>query len=327
MLRGLGMVSGLKGTGDSGTDEVLARPLAEVYRNNGFPVPDIKALNKAKSVALVALEVVVPEQGAKVNDKLDVHVTVMHSASSLDGGRLYIGPLTGPYKGDTNVYAMASGPIELEYKQAVTVGRVRGGARVTRDILPPALGPSFDLICHPDVRGWTVTNQLADAINALQPDTDIYGESGIVTPPIARAIDESTVRVDIPAAERANPSRFVSKVLTANFSPTLPQAAGPGDRQLAHRVHHRDGERRDFRGGDRAQRPDHQHDHAAAGGERGVAHHDHHASRERRHDGTPQRAGPAFRTCSRPSNRWMSRWMTRSRSSRRFNGPAGFTRG
>ncbi|MGD9689069.1 MAG: flagellar basal body P-ring protein FlgI [Phycisphaerales bacterium] len=221
VLRGIGLVTGLTGTGDAGSDEVLARPLAEVYRNNNLAFSDLRALAKSKSVAIVALEVIVPEGGAKSDDKLDVHVTVMHSASSLVGGRLLIGPLTGPYKGDPNVWAMASGPIEIESKTSPTAGRVRGGARIVRDIMPAALGASFDLICHPDVRGWAVTNQLADAINALQPDTDIYGDGGGLTPPIARAMDEATVRVDIPVAERANPARFVSKVLTATFSPTL----------------------------------------------------------------------------------------------------------
>lgn len=221
VLRGIGLVTGLKGTGDSGGDEVLARPLAEVYKNNGIAFADLKALAKSKSVALVWLEVVVPEAGARADDKLDVFVSTMHSASSLDGGRLLISPLTGPLKNDPIVWAMASGAVEFENKSVLTAGRVRGGARVVRDILPAAMGGTFDLVCHPDIRGWTVSNQLADAINALEPETDLYGEGGGTNRTIARAVDEATVRVEIPEAERGNPSRFVSKVLTATFSPTL----------------------------------------------------------------------------------------------------------
>ena len=37
-LRGMGIVNGLKGTGDSGSELVLARPLAELYKNSGNPI-------------------------------------------------------------------------------------------------------------------------------------------------------------------------------------------------------------------------------------------------------------------------------------------------
>jgi flagellar P-ring protein FlgI len=220
VLRGIGLVTGLKGTGDAGSDSLLARPLAKLYENNGLAVADLRDLAKAKAVALVWLEVTIPEGGAHIDDKLDVFVTVMHSATSLAGGRLLIAPLTGPKAGDKWTYAMASGPIELEAKDNLVSGRVRGGARMVDDVLPAALSGSFNLICHPDVRGWAVSSQVADAINALQPETDIYSDSASSST-IARAMDEATIQVEIPTAERTNPARFVSKVLTATFSPTL----------------------------------------------------------------------------------------------------------
>jgi len=220
VLRGIGIVTGLKGTGDSAADLVIARPLAEIYKNNGLPIGDLKDLAKGKSAAIVAIECVIPEQGARRDDKIDVFVTVLHSAASIDGGRLTLAPLTGPFRGDTTLYAMASGPIEIERTAMPTVGRIKGGARVVTDVLPPALGASFNLVLHPDVRDYTVTTQLADAINALQPDLDALGEDrGAAS--IARAIDDAVVRVDIPAIERTNSARFVSRVLTADFNPNL----------------------------------------------------------------------------------------------------------
>ncbi len=219
-MRGVGIITGLKGTGDSAADLVIARPLAEIYKNNGLAIGELKDLAKGKSAAIVALEVVVPEQGARRDDKLDVFVTVMHSATNIDGGRLTLAPLTGPFKGDSTLYAMASGPVEIEKTAMPTVGRIRGGARVVTDVLPPALGPSFNLVLHPDARDYTVTTQLADAINALQPDLDALGESRGVAP-IARAMDDAIVRIDIPAIERGNAARFVARVLTADFNPNL----------------------------------------------------------------------------------------------------------
>ncbi len=221
VLRGLGIVTGLKGTGDSGADMVLARPLAEVYRNNGNPIPDLKELAKAKSAAIVAIEVTIPEQGARRDDKFDVFVTVMHSASSLDGGRLMLAPLTGPFRNDQTLYAMASGPIEVEKTANPTVGRIRGGARMTTDIVTAAVGGTFNLVVHPDMRDWTVTNQIAEAINALQPETDLIDDPASAAASIARALDESTVRVQIPITERGNPARFLAKALTADFNPNL----------------------------------------------------------------------------------------------------------
>ncbi len=220
VLRGIGIITGLKGTGDAASDLVIARPLAEIYKNNGLAIGELKDLAKGKAAAIVALEVVIPEQGARRDDKLDVFVTVMHSATNIEGGRLTLAPLTGPFKGDTTLYAMASGSVEIEKTAMPTVGRIRGGARVVTDVLPPALGPSFNLVLHPDARDYTVTTQLADTINTLQPDLDALGESRGVAP-IARAMDDAVVRIDIPAIERGNPARFVARVLTADFNPNL----------------------------------------------------------------------------------------------------------
>jgi flagellar P-ring protein precursor FlgI len=220
VLRGVGLVTGLKGTGDSGADLVLARPLAEFYKANGNPIPDLRELAKAKSAALVFIEVVIPKEGARRDDQLDVYVTTSHSAMSLAGGRLVLAPLLGPLAGDDTVYAFASGAITLEDPMVTTAGVIRGGARLTADVLMPAVGGEFNLVVHPHYRGWTVTDQLADTINALAPEVDPIAEEPS-TGLIATALDDSTVQVIIPAAERGNPAKFISRVLSATFSPSL----------------------------------------------------------------------------------------------------------
>ncbi len=220
VLRGVGIVTGLKATGDSGADLVLARPLAEFYRSSGNPIPDLKELAKAKSAALVFIEVVIPKEGARRDDQLDVYVTTSHSAASLAGGRLLLAPLLGPLAGDDTVYAFASGPITLEDPAMTTHGVVRGGARLAADVLMPTIAGEFTLVVHPHFRGWTVTDQLADAINALAPEADGLGEVSAEAN-IATAVDDATVHVVIPKAERASPAKFVSRVLSATFSPSL----------------------------------------------------------------------------------------------------------
>ena len=64
-LRGIGIVTGLKGTGDAGSELVLARPLAEVYANNGNPLGDLKDLAKAKAAAMVSIWCEIPESGGR----------------------------------------------------------------------------------------------------------------------------------------------------------------------------------------------------------------------------------------------------------------------
>ena len=221
VLRGFGIVVGLKGTGDSGQDLVLARPLAQVYKNNGNELADPRELAKAKSAALVMIECVIPREGSRRDDELDIFVSVSHSSSSLAGGRLLLAPLTGPFVGDDALYAMASGPIVIEDPAVPTVGRVRGGARMVKDVLMPLTGDTFQLIVHPHFRGWTVTDQIADTINSLAPEAELVGDAVGTTGIIARALDDSSVQVDIPAIERANKAKFLSRVLSASFSPSL----------------------------------------------------------------------------------------------------------
>lgn len=216
-IRGVGMVNGLKGTGDSGSDLTLAFPLAEMYRNNGITIPDVRTLSKSKSVAMVNLWCEIPEEGGRKGDKFDVFVSVSHSASSLRGGMLLISPLLGPLKGDP-VIAVASGPLEIEQTDIPTVGRVRGGAQLITDIRMRPPGNEFNLIVQPHFRSYSTTRMLASEINGITADLEAGPEA---FEPIATALDEMTVRVVVPEHERANPANFIASVLTKRFSPTL----------------------------------------------------------------------------------------------------------
>jgi len=215
-LRGIGLVNGLKNTGDSGSDLTLAFPLAEMYRNNGITIPDPKVLAKSKSVAVVNLWCEIPEEGGRMGDKFDVYVSVAHSASSLRGGMLLISPLAGPYKGDP-VFAFAAGPLELENTEIPTVARIRGGVQLVEDIRMKEPGYAFNLVVRPHFRAYSTTRMLASEINGITADL----ESAEAVAPIATALDDMTVRVEIPLHERGNAANFIASVLTKRFSPTL----------------------------------------------------------------------------------------------------------
>lgn len=214
-LQGLGLVVGLNGTGDSGKDVVVAQPLAQLLANNGLPVPDLSALKGSRSVALVMVTCETPASGAQVDDRFDVTVSVLNSAESLEGGQLYLAPLTGPYKG-APPYAIASGPIEVDDPKNPTRARVRGGAKIVREIAPPPIGESFDLIIQPYFAGHASAAHIASRVRdeyLLRPQ----GTDDLE--PIAEAIDDRTVRITVPAGARARRAEFIADVLSTDIDP------------------------------------------------------------------------------------------------------------
>lgn len=216
-LRGMGIVTGLRGTGDSGNEAVLARPLAQFYANSGNPIPDLKELSKSKAAAVVFLWAEIPEEGGRKGDRFDVYVKVSHSASSLAGGMLDISPALGPLPGH-GVFGLASGRVRIEDTSMPTVGVVKEGLQLIEDILMPELEGSFELVVKPFYRGWSTTSVLAQQIN--ESITSLLDEEN-APPPIARAVDETTVRIVIPENERSNPANFVANILSKRLSPDL----------------------------------------------------------------------------------------------------------
>ncbi len=221
-LRGIGIVVGLKGTGDAGSELLLARPLAKWYENNGNPIGELKDLAKAKSAAIVTISVEVPEGGGMSGDTFDVFVQASHSAQSLRGGTLLLSPLLAPgaVSGDRlaeAVYGYASGPLIIEEIDTPTSGRIRLGGQLARDIRPRPMGDVFDLVIKPYYRSFATARMVANEVNGLVADLERLEAA----PTIATALDDTTVRVVIPTYERANAAGFVASVLTKRFSPSL----------------------------------------------------------------------------------------------------------
>jgi flagellar P-ring protein precursor FlgI len=212
VLQGYGLVTGLSGSGDSGKELAVARPLAEILKNAGNTLGSPKELANSKSVALVLVTCTVPAAGARADDTLDVQVTVANSATSLKGGELFLAPLKGPLRDDPHVYAVAQGLIDVQDPSVPTAGKVRGGARIIQDILMPSLGDTFDLIIDAPFAGWAAASQVAIAVNAkAQPQG----------PKVAIAIDERTIRVTVPEPDRMDRAGFLADVLSAEVNTQL----------------------------------------------------------------------------------------------------------
>jgi len=204
-LVGIGLVTGLNGKGDGGKFAPAVRPLAELLANFSNPTA-LEDLKDAKNVALVNLEVVLPEHGIREGDSVDVHVTVIGSAKSLVGGRLFLSPLQGPNKKDKRIFALAGGAIEVPDPNAPTRAVVRRGATMERDVIHHYIDDGTVTLILSDMHAsWAMASTVAQIINE---DLSAVGQSADV----ARAVDPRQVMVTIPPAERADPAAFIARV-------------------------------------------------------------------------------------------------------------------
>jgi len=137
-LLGYGMVVGLKGTGDRQQTIFTTQTLANMLQRMGVQVPPTTL--RVNNVAAVFVTASLPPF-ARPGTRLDVTVSSVGDARSLEGGLLLMTPL---YAVDGSIYAEAQGALELggysagtggNAKQVnhPTVGRIPGGGLVERD--------------------------------------------------------------------------------------------------------------------------------------------------------------------------------------------------
>ena len=214
VVQGLGLVVGLNGTGDKGTELVMARPLAAALTKLGNPV-SIDDLASTKAAALVLVTCEIPRQGAKTDDQLKVTISALNSAKSLEGGTLLLTPLA-PFP-DSPVYAFARGSLSIADEDFPTVATISKGGQMVRDVnTMPEIDGSFDLIVDADFAGWDAVGTMASEINQqyLLSGTRL-GES------LAKPIDNRTIRITVPATERANPASFYGDIMETNIESAI----------------------------------------------------------------------------------------------------------
>ena len=214
VIQGLGLVIGLDGTGDDGTELAMARPLAQTLTNLGNPV-SIDDLASAKSAALVLVTCEIPRGGGKVDDQFDITISVINSAESLEGGTLLMTPLA-PRPGSP-VYGFAQGRLSLPDREFKTVASISRGAQLVRDVnTMPSIAGSFELIIESPFSGWGAASSMAAEIDQnYRLSSDRLGD------PIAHAIDHRTIRVTVPTSERRDPGAFFGHVMETDVSGAL----------------------------------------------------------------------------------------------------------
>jgi len=239
VLIGAGLVTGLDGTGDGGQYAPAMRALAEMMQRLAAPVVSMDELRDADNVAIVSLEVVVPETGAREGDRLDVHVTSMGAAKSLKGGRLLVTPLIYHEPHVRGVFATCRGPLRMVNPESETAAVIDDGATLEQDVMLSFLASGSDLLTqfgHPRARdhsvddrsgvstrggwiepaeryvtlviddrhaGWALASEIADTIDtelSLAADRDR----------VAVAVDPRNVVVLVP--ESQSPAQWISEI-------------------------------------------------------------------------------------------------------------------
>jgi flagellar P-ring protein precursor FlgI len=133
-LLGYGLVVGLNGTGDGKVDFTL-KSVANMMEKMG--IRSLPQEIKVKNVAAVMVTATLPAF-VRPGSKIDVQISSMGDAKSLQGGTLLFTPLKGA---DGNTYAVAQGSVNLggfsvseggdsAQKNHPTVGTISAGALV-----------------------------------------------------------------------------------------------------------------------------------------------------------------------------------------------------
>lgn len=134
-LIGTGLVVGLQNTGDT----IITRKLSQKFLEKlitrlGVNVDDFISDG---AIAAVAVTATLPPF-AKIGDKIDLKVSTLGDATSLEGGTLI---LTSMLAGDDQVYAVGQGPVVTgqvtgNASSVLTVGTVPGGGTIEREYNP-----------------------------------------------------------------------------------------------------------------------------------------------------------------------------------------------
>ncbi len=141
MLYGYGLVVGLAGTGDTEQTLFSTQAVAGLLGRLGVRIDprDIRVRNVAAVVVTAELATFV-----RPGSRIDVHISSLGNARSLQGGTLVMTPLQGP---DGKTYAVAQGSVQVAAFQVASAGttltrnqpnsgNIPMGAIVERDVSP-----------------------------------------------------------------------------------------------------------------------------------------------------------------------------------------------
>lgn len=202
-LMGYGLVVGLNGTGDSNKTTETIQSVVNMLRSYGVTVSS--ASLKPKNVAAVMVTATLPPF-AREGDTLDVTVSSMGDAKSVQGGTLIQTPLRA---GNGGVYAVAQGPVSTGgfmagnggngvQKNFPTVGLTPNGAIVEKTV-EDDIGQNGNISLSLAKSDFTTASRVAAAVNSR------YGN-------IAHAANPGRVDINIPRRYQKNVVDFIASI-------------------------------------------------------------------------------------------------------------------
>ncbi len=216
-LTGVGLVIGLAGNGDSG---VLSRQmLTNMLRESGLVLTPTDLTGGNIAVVWVTAEL---GPFAREGSRIDVDVSAIGNAKSLQGGKLLPTPLKGL---DGQVYAIADGGVSIGgwtaagdkasiTKNHQTVGRIPDGAVVEKEEIATFveyIGGHRLITLNLRNSDFSTVEQISKAINQNYANSAIVVDAGTVTVKVPSEISQKDiagfivditkheVKVDIPA--------------------------------------------------------------------------------------------------------------------------------
>jgi flagellar P-ring protein FlgI len=211
-LVGYGLVVGLNGTGDS----LKNAPFTQLSIQTTLERLGINTRGETmqtKNTAAVMVTANLPAFATQ-GSHMDISVSAMGDAKSLQGGTLLVTQLMGA---DGQIYGLAQGPVVIGgftaqgqaatvTKNVPTAGRIPNGAVVEREIgYQLAAAKTLRLsLRNPDL---TTAMRIAAAINAYLGGT------------VATALDPATVRLDIPAAYTGGATGLLTDIEQIKVNP------------------------------------------------------------------------------------------------------------
>lgn len=200
-LIGYGLVVGLNGTGDGTTSTFTLQSLANMLQTVNVKV-DAAAI-QSDNVAAVMITANLPAF-ARQGDSIDVLVSSIGDADSLEGGTLLMTPLVGV---DGKTYAVAQGAISVGGRSSGAGGGGGGNHKLAASMIGGAVVEnevSYDLYSKKNATLSLKQSNFANAVATQNTINKFYGES------VATAVDPRTIKLKKP--ENISMVEFLAEV-------------------------------------------------------------------------------------------------------------------
>lgn len=214
-LSGVGLVVGLKGTGDGGNAQTMAafRKYLESVNQRVEKTEDLA--KHSNNIAMVTVTAEVPPTGIGRGQLLNCHLSAMFGCKSLAGGTLIQCPLVGEIPGRDEVLALASGNnIVVEDKDNPTNGLLARRAKMLVGVTVRRLHKPGELrvLLNPERATAELAQEVARSINEK-----FYVDAA--QKEIAEALSDIEIAVQIPR-QYENPAPFIAQLKQVTIKDT-----------------------------------------------------------------------------------------------------------